>query len=109
VLAQIHALTLRCPSSMCGHSAPSCASALTARGISVVCRIRALALALASLGLYGVMSYAVTRRTHEIGVLALGATPRQLMKLIAADDSGWRCSSRCRRCFALPLASASVR
>ena len=45
-----------------------------------------LALALASLGLYGVMSYAVTRRTREIGVrLALGATPAQLMNLIVSD------------------------
>ena len=68
----------------------------------------ALALALASLGLYGVMSYAVTRRTHEIGVrLALGATPRQLMKLIAAD--GFRLAMfgvGVGGVLALPLASA---
>jgi putative ABC transport system permease protein len=57
------------------------------RGISALfAAFGLLALMLASLGLYGVMSYAVTRRAHEMGVrLALGATPRQLIRLIAAD------------------------
>lgn len=54
--------------------------------LMIVGAFGALALGLAAIGVYGVMSLIVSERTREVGVrLALGAQPAELLKMIVAQ------------------------
>jgi putative ABC transport system permease protein len=49
-----------------------------------------IALVLAGVGIYGVVSYGVRQRTHEIGIcMALGARGQQIMWLVAGQNAKW--------------------
>jgi putative ABC transport system permease protein len=48
----------------------------------------ALTLLLASIGLYGTMSYAIERRTKEVGIrMALGAEKRDVLRMVLAETA----------------------
>ena len=52
-------------------------------GASLFGLLGLLGLVLASVGLYGVIAYTASQRTHEIGIrMALGARPREILQLI---------------------------
>lgn len=58
-------------------------------GMIMLVAFAALALLLASLGIYGVLAYFVTLHTNEIGIrLALGATPRNILFLVLKKGMG---------------------
>ncbi|MBV8514815.1 MAG: FtsX-like permease family protein, partial [Acidobacteria bacterium] len=49
-----------------------------------------IGMVLAAIGIYGVVGFLVAQQTREIGVrMALGATPREILKMVLSDVARW--------------------
>jgi hypothetical protein len=76
-------------------------------GASIAAIMGGLGLTLAVIGLYGVVSYAVSRRVHEIGLrMALGASRATVFKMIYRQSMQMICGGLC---VGLALALAIAR
>jgi putative ABC transport system permease protein len=66
------------------------ASADTRFAVSVLGGFAVIAVVLSALGVYGVVSYATSRRTKEIALrIALGAGPQRVVRLLIGDAIMW--------------------
>jgi ABC-type antimicrobial peptide transport system permease subunit len=57
-------------------------------GATLLLLFGGLALAVATVGLFGMVAYEVAQRTHELGVrVALGATPARVLRLVVGNTT----------------------
>jgi predicted permease len=85
VVGQVHAIDPTLPVFGARRLEETVSESLAARKFSmeVVALFALTALLLAGLGIYGVISYVVSERTHEIGIrLALGASRRRILEMV---------------------------